>query len=143
MELDGLLMATSKTTFEKFAKEWNTFDDKVLRQAIASWNANTLLAMNNAQFYSPVKTGNLQGSARRRKAKITPTGITSEFIFAEPYAFKLEKDVNPKTGKELNINTSINPNARKGYAAKGVEEQEDFFMRDLDKAIGKAFQQLG
>jgi hypothetical protein len=131
-----------KETFDKFALNWNKFDDKVIRQAVAGWNTNTLLAMAKAQFYSPVRKGTLQGSARRIKAKLTRTGIESSFIFGVPYAFKMEKGVDPITGKELNIRTTINPNARKGYAEQGVSDNEPFFIRDLKKAIGKAWGQI-
>jgi hypothetical protein len=132
----------NKETLQEFIKNWHKFDDKVVRSAIAGWNSNTLLAMVKAQFYSPVDKGNLQGSARRVKAKITPTGIKSSYIFAEPYAYKLEKGVRDDGVTPLNIKTTINPNARSGYASKGADDQEPEFMRDLYRAISKAWREI-
>ena len=75
-----------KETLEEFIKNWHTFDERIVREALGGWNSNTLLAMSKAQFYSPLDTGNLQGSARRVRAKIGPNGIQSSYIFAMPYA---------------------------------------------------------
>jgi hypothetical protein len=128
-----------KESLDKFVKNFNKLDEKTTREAMAGWNKNTLLTMVRGQFYSPVKTGDLQGSARRIQAKITPEGIKSVFIFAKPYAFKMERGINPFTGKKLNINTSINPNARSGYAKQAMDEHEDLFVSDLSKAVSKAW----
>jgi hypothetical protein len=118
-----------------FIKNFIRLPTETQRMTIGDWNANTLLAMSLAQKYSPLKTGQLQGSARMLKAKVTPQGIESSFIFAVPYAYRMEK----WTG---NINQSINPFAQAGYAKRGVEEQEPFFILDLKKTIGKVFNKL-
>lgn len=131
-----------KESFEQFFKKWHTFDEKITRQALGGWNANTLLTMSRAQFYAPVRKGTLQGSARRIKATIGLSGIKSAFIFGVPYAFKLERGINPVTGKALNIRTDINPNAQKGYSARAIDENEDMFIDDLKKVISKAWRQI-
>jgi hypothetical protein len=141
MAREQILMA-KKETFEEFFKKWGSFDNRIIRKAVAGWNSNTLLAMVESQSMSPVRTGRLQGSARRVRASVTPTGIKSSYIFGVPYAFKMEKGVNPITGKELNINTSINPKAQKGYGQKGIDKQEPFFMRDLNKVISQAWREI-
>jgi hypothetical protein len=131
-------------TLEEFFKNWHKFDEKIVRQAVAGWNSNTLLAMSKAQFYSPVRTGQLQGSARRVRAKITKNGIESSYIFGVPYAIDFERGFKIVGGKkvELTPRTAINPNAQIGFASKGADEQENEFMADLNRAISKAFNQI-
>lgn len=131
-----------KESLQSFINKWHTLDEKVLREASAGWNKNTLLTMVRSQFYSPVKTGQLQGSARRKKAVITSEGIKSNFIFAVPYAFRLNKGINPSTGKPFNINKSINPNARSKYTDQAIDEHEQLFLDDLAKASGIAFDKI-
>jgi hypothetical protein len=130
-----------KESLDNFIKNLGKFSNDVQRRTIGDWNKNTLLTMVRAQFYSPVKTGHLQGSARRLVATITPTGIQSGFIFATPYAFRLERG-ETATGKKLNISRSVNPSAQSGYAKRAVEENEMFFMQDLDKVISIAFNRI-
>jgi hypothetical protein len=131
-----------KETFDKFFKNWHKFDDKIIRLALAGWNKNTLLTMSRAQFYSPVDKGTLQGSARRVKAKITNQGIKSAFIFGVPYAFRLERGIDPITKKKLNIKTTVNPNARSKYGETAIDENEKMFLDDLNKVISKAWRQI-
>jgi hypothetical protein len=134
-----------KETFEEFFKKWHTFDERIVREAIGDWNSNTLLAMSKSQYYSPVKTGANQGSARRLKAQIDRGGIKSAYIFTMPYSFDLERGYSVRGGKRtkaFNINTTINPNAQIGYGKRGADEQEPEFMRDLSKSIDKAFNQI-
>jgi hypothetical protein len=72
------------------------------------------------------------------------SGIESAYIFAVPYAIDLERGYRIQNGKriELTPKTIKNPHAQVGYASKGAEEQEPEFMRDLDRAISKAFNQI-
>lgn len=131
-----------KESFDQFFKKWGSFDNRIIRKAVAGWNTNTLLAMSKAQFYSPVRTGDLQGSARRVRATVTSKGIKSSFIFAKPYAVKMETGIDPITKKEINVNTGINPNAQIKYATRGVDEQEPFFIKDLKKVVSIAFNEV-
>jgi hypothetical protein len=130
-----------KESLEDFVKNLGKFDNLIQRRVIGDWNKNTLLTMTKSQLYSPVKTGHLQGSARRLQATITPTGIKSSFIFGVPYASKLNKGKD-EVGRKLNIRTTINPFAQSGYADRGVKETEDFYIQDLDKAISIAFNKV-
>jgi len=140
----------SSDNIKEFAFNIDKFDDIIVRDVFAKWNKNTLLAMGKAQVYSPVRTGNLQGSARRITAKITPTGIKSEFRFivrsplGYGYAPVLEKGYMIKKGKRinLNINTGINPLAQSGYAERARQEQVPFFMKDLNSAISEAWKKV-
>jgi hypothetical protein len=141
MGVAWVLMA-QKESLETFFKNWHKFDDKIIRQAVGGWNANTLITMGRAQFYAPVDKGTLQGSARRVNAKITNQGIQSSFIFGVPYAFRLERGINPVTGKRLNIKTIVNPNARSKYAETAVNENERDFIDDVKKAISRAWRQI-
>ena len=123
-----------KETLQQFTMRLPNLPDIIQKMVTGDWTKNTFLAMNKAKEYSPVDVGTLQRSARHVKAKITPDGITSSFIFGVPYAYKMEigKDEN---GDPINVRTGKNARAQKGYARRGVNEQEPFFMKDIKRAI--------
>jgi len=131
-----------KETLADFAKRLHLLDNFIIQKLMRDWNRETLVTMSKAQYYSPVDTSELQGSARKVNAKITDKGLESKFIFAVPYAKKLEGGENPETGEEYNINQSINPNAQAGYSKRAMDENAKFFMEITKKAISKAFDRI-
>lgn len=130
-----------KETLQEFTKNFGRYPEMVQREAMTMWNQETLATVGKAIFYAPKDKGTLQNSARSVRAVVTPDGIKSAFIFAVPYAFRLEKGKD-KAGKTLNIKTIVNPNAQKGYSSRAVDEQEPFFISGLKKVISKAFNRI-
>ena len=125
-----------KETLGEFIKRLPKAFPSLSHKVLNLWNQNTLITMADAQTYAPVDKGTLQGSARAVRAKITPHGIKSAFIFAVPYARKLELD------KTLHIRTHINPRAQSGYASRAVKENENIFVSDLKKAVSQVWREL-
>jgi hypothetical protein len=129
----------------KFIKNFLKMDDGIQRASIAKWNANTLLAMMEAQSNAIVKSGDLQGSARAVKAKITPQGFSSAFIFGVPYAYSIEKGERKlKNGKVIKLNQKSFANPKGGfhYASKAVDTYEPIFIKDLKDIIGKVWDRI-
>jgi hypothetical protein len=134
-----------KETLSQFMKNFQKLDDGIQRESVAKWNVNTLLTMVEAQKNAIVKSGDLQGSARRIKAKITPQGFKSAFIFGVPYAFDIErgKKVLPN-GKEIQLTQRSFNNPRGGfhYASRAVEMMTPKFINDLQNIIGKVWNRI-
>lgn len=130
-----------KETLQDFVKNLGKYPALVEREALNMWNQETLATMGKAIFYAPKDKGTLQISVREVRAKLTPNGIKSAFVFAVPYAFDLERGKR-KDGTEINIKTIVNPNAQSGYSARAVDEQEPFFISGLKKVIGIAFNRI-
>ena len=130
-----------KETLEQFVKNLPQMSGVIQRVVMQDWGKNTLRAMGKAKYFAPMKKGTLMGSARKVNVKLTNNGLKSAFIFGVPYAYKLEKGVDEK-GRHLNIRTDKNANAQSGYAARGVDEQEPFFMSDIKKAISIAWDKV-
>jgi hypothetical protein len=148
-------------SLDEFVKNMPKFAPIVLKKGIESWNKNTLLTLAEAQRNAPVKTGALRDSGARLKARITSKGIRSAITFPMigkritvqtddgpvtrkinfPYPKQLEIGVT-KSGKAINVNTSINPRARTGYVAKAIDDKFHFFIEDIDKVIGEAFNKI-
>lgn len=124
----------SVNTFLTNIKNWNNV---IQWLALNSWNQNTELAKGESVRVAPKRKGTLQRSARLVRAKITDKGIVSSFIFGVPYAYDLEK--GERNGKELNIRTTVNPNAQKGYGARGVKTVENDLIDDLKTIVSRSF----
>ena len=125
-----------KESLGDFVKKLPRMFPQLSRKVLTLWNQNTLITMADAQTYAPVDKGTLQGSARAIKAKVTTSGIKSAFVFAVPYARRLELDTS------LNIRTDVNPRAQSGYASRAVEENKNLFVEDLKKAVSQVWQAI-
>jgi len=125
-----------KETLKAFVKNLGKFDDLTQKEALKVWGQETESAMGRAIHFAPQDKGTLRGKARLVRAKLTANGIKSAFIVGVPYAAKLELD------KSLNIKTTVNPFAQSGYARRGVEEREPFFIKGLNIVISKAWNRI-
>ena len=130
-----------KETLEQFIRNFGKFDNLIQSKTMGKWNRNTLLTMVDAQKFSIVKSGNLQGSARRVNAIVTADGIKSAFIFGVPYAYRIETGKD-QFGHLLTQRSFVNPMGGFGYAKKAVDKNEHLFMNDLDKIISEAFNRV-
>ncbi len=129
-------------TVGEFAKNLNKLPKLAQNICLAKWERQTIGTTDQAKRFSPVLTGDLQGSGTHRRARKTTKGINSAIIFRQPYALELELGERKlKNGETitLNVSTKFNPNARTKYVSTAVDKTAKFFVKDASDCVGKAF----
>lgn len=129
----------------EFVKNLNKFDDAIQMKAINIFDKRTVDASGESQQVAPYKTGLLQRSVTIVKAKITPSGIRSAYIFTAnnkgfPYPVVVEAGV--RNGKELNISKKFNRRAQSGFGQFGIDSVSDDLVDDMARLAGEVFKSL-
>ena len=132
----------NKETVDEFLKNIKTWPDIIQKNALKIWNEETLIALGQSVYVAPRKTGQLQSQVGTIKAKLTPNGITSAYVFSavSDGGYSYPKKVNEMENKQ--IKKTINPNARSHFAEYGVGKVEKPLMDRLADLIGRTFIQI-
>jgi hypothetical protein len=126
-------------TIKEFLNAFRTWPEVIQNQALRLFDIETELARSKSVEVAPERSGELRARKNQvvLKAKVTPTGIRSAYIFAKPYAMIVESGV--REGKPLEIRTTINPLAQAHYGAAGVKSREEPLMDAIKALVSKSF----
>jgi hypothetical protein len=129
-------------TVQEFLKTLPSWSDAIQRLAIGIFNQEAMNARGESIYRAPVDTGNLANSSQLIRARVTPTGIVSGYVFkANNKGFYYPWVVNEgvRDGKKLNIKTEKNPNAQSKFAEAGIAKVEDDLMSRMVDLVTEVF----
>lgn len=90
-----------KYTVEEFTRWLHKFPARIQAEALKAWDRQTMDIQGDAAQRTPLVSGDLQGSGRNIKAKVTPHGILSYIVFGMPYASVIESGM--RNGKPIHL----------------------------------------
>jgi hypothetical protein len=132
-----------KETIGQFLNNIKNWPDVIQRNAQTIFDSQTVFAKSESQRLSPVDTGELNEKITMIKAKRTPNGIVSGYMFtARNGDYYYPAVMNRGTwdnGKEIKFNKRINSNAQSQFAEKGIDSVKDNLMDDMVKLVTEVF----
>jgi hypothetical protein len=139
-------------TLKSFVKELPDFDDDIIKALVGEWNNETGFVQSDASRNAPVAGAFLIRSGVVQRARITASGIESQYSFTVPYAEKLNditSGLNLKEKGEVSYyvkgqKVKKQKKGELGYSDLAVEKaaQNDRFINITNRAISRAWRNL-
>lgn len=134
-----------KETIEQFLENIPSWPSAIQKMALGKFNLRVVEAKSKSIDVAPEDTGELKNKVQTIKAKLTPNGITSGYVFlAHNKDYYYPKNVNEgigRNGKPIRIHTEdgYNSKAQTHFAEAGVNSVQSDLMNDMIKIVGDSF----
>lgn len=128
-----------KETIQEFLNNFKDWPAIIQKKALQIYDQETEFALGQSVYVAPRRTGELQNKVQRIKAKATPDGIKSAYVFKAHSKTGFSYPIKMNEGGKFKIHKTINPNAQTHFAEYGVNKASPELMDRLSDLIEEVF----